>query len=224
MSVPSPAAAPASGHSIGYNLAAIAALVLLVAVGAAYLIDRAGRLAALPPPSLADGTPVVQTVGGRELTIPTNWIRHGEQIRPGFAAQVDIRVVLDLFPGAAPVPVEVTLLPRGRARASSTLLDKVYLHEFGEGTETGVAGLVGKPLRGENGYAGDVVWYDALAPFPFVAKCAAPVAPERSERCQRTVHLPSGLAAVFSFDAPALQAWRIFDAQMTPWLDRIGAL
>ncbi len=91
------------GHSIGYNLAAIAALVMLVAVGAAYLIDRAGRTAELPPPSLSDGQPVVQTVGGRELTIPTNWIRHGEQIRPGFASQVDIRVELDLFPGADPV-------------------------------------------------------------------------------------------------------------------------
>lgn len=224
MTASRPAAAPAPGHSIGYNMAAIAALVMLVAVGAAYLIDRAGRMAELPPPSLSDGQPVVQTVGGRELTIPTNWIRHGEQVRPGFAAQVDIRTELNLFPGAEPVPVDVTLLPRGRARASSTLLDKVYLHEFGEGMVSGVPGLVGKPLKGENGYAGDVVWYDALAPFPFVAKCSAAVSPDRPQRCIRTVHLPSGLAAVFSFDAGALQAWRIFDAEMTHWLDRVGAL
>ncbi len=102
MSVPSPAAAPASGHSIGYNLAAIAALVLLV--GRRRSLSHRPRRPPCGPaaPSLADGTPVVQTVGGRELTIPTNWIRHGEQIRPGFAAQVDIRVVLDLFPARHP--------------------------------------------------------------------------------------------------------------------------
>lgn len=171
-----------------------------------------------------DGDALVQTIGGRELAIPRNWFRHGEQMQTGFASQVDLDVRLELVPGAAPLSVHVQLLPQTRARPSSTLLDKVYLHRFAEGTVGGVPGLVGKPLSAMEGYEGETVWYDALVPNPFVTKCMDPVEDGGIGRCLRTVHLPSGLAAVFTFDASALQAWKAFDAEMARWLGHIGAL
>lgn len=210
--------------SIAYNLAGIAALVLLLAVGAAYFIDQAGQQGRRPAPAINDGNPLVQTIGGQELSIPQTWFRHGEQIRTGFASQVDISVPLALIEGQPAVAVDVTLLPRSRARASSTLLDAVYLHQFADGSRSGVPGLVGKPLASGNGYQGETVWYDALSPSPFVAKCVDPVEPGLPERCVRTVHLPGGLAAIFTFDAAALAGWRNFDARMALWLGRIGAL
>ncbi len=104
------------------------------------------------------------------------------------------------------------MLPRGRARASSTLLDKVYLHEFGEGTETGVAGWWETPAGRERlcgrRSSGTTHWRPS------------PSSPMRRPGGAGTVRAvpahrtpASGLAAVFSFDAPALQAWRIFDAR-----------
>ncbi|UXN72540.1 hypothetical protein N8D56_14780 [Devosia sp. A8/3-2] len=66
--------APATPHhppSSGFNLAGIAVLALLLAVGAAYLLDEMGRTSRTPTPSLEDGNPIVQTISGRELTIPT---------------------------------------------------------------------------------------------------------------------------------------------------------
>ncbi len=215
---------PDKSGGLFYNLAGIAVLVLLLAVGAAYLLDRAGRTVLPPVPALGDGDVIEQTIGGRELSIPRNWFRHGEQMQPGFAGQVDLDFRLALMPDAAPVIVEVTLLPRTRVRTSSNLLDRVYLHRFEDDVVTGVPGLVGKPLHGSEGYNGEVVWYDALAPNPFVAKCMEAVNDGGAERCLRTVHLPSGLAAVFSFDASALQAWRNFDTEMALWLGQIGAL
>lgn len=219
--------APAGRHSgpssLAYNLAGIAVLVLLLAVAMAYLIDDLGRGSRVPAPSLDDPDPISQTISGRELLIPTAWFRYGEQIRDGFTNQIDLRVLYAPDGAASPVPVDITLLPRSRARASASLLDGVYLHQFAEETLGGVPGLVGKPMLAGNGYAGESVWYDALSPNPFVAKCVEPVATDGAAQCVRTVYLPSGIAAVYTFDAGILQSWRQFDTGMQRWLGAIGA-
>lgn len=213
---------PAKPHtSLGFNLAGIAVLVLLLAVGVAYLVDELGRTSTAITPALTDGEIINQTISGHELQIPTSWFRYGEQIRDGFTSQIDLTIV----PEAGDTPVQVMLLPRSRARASSSLLDAVYVHQFGEGTLTGVSGLVGKPLNdGNASYSGESVWYDALSSTPFVAKCAKAIQPEAPDRCLRTVYLATGIAAIYAFDASHLQGWRTFDADMAQWLKKIGAL
>ncbi|WP_297113140.1 hypothetical protein [uncultured Devosia sp.] len=211
------------GH-IAYNLAGIAVLMLLLAVGLAYAIDQAGRNTRRPLPALSDSDPVTQTVAGQELHIPTAWYRYGEHIKPGFVSQIDLTFALQLEPGVPPVPVDVTLLSRSGARSSGALLDAVYLHQFGEEAVGGIPGLVGKPLLAAEGYAGETVWYDPLSPAPFVAKCSEAPDKSRADRCLRTIHLPNGLAAVLSFDAQALTAWKQFDAELARWLGQIGAL
>jgi hypothetical protein len=218
-----PARRHSSQSSLAYNLAGIAVLVLLLAVGAAYLVDELGRASRVSAPSLDDAEPILQTISGRELSIPTAWFRYGEQIRNGFTNQIDLRILYAPEGADAPMPVDITLLPRSRARASARLLDGVYLHQFAEQTLGGVPGLVGKPMLSSNGYAGESVWYDALSPDPFVAKCVEPVAPDGVAQCVRTVYLPSGIAAVYTFDATALQSWRQFDTEMERWLSHIGA-
>ena len=219
--------APAGRHSgpssLAYNLAGIAVLVLLLAVGAAYLIDSLGRASRVPAPTLDDADPISQTISGRELSIPTAWFRYGEQIRDGFTSQIDLRILYAPEGAEAPMPVDITLLPRSRARASASLLDRVYLHQFADETLGGVPGLVGKPMLAGNGYAGESIWYDALSPDPFVAKCEQPLAAAGAAQCVRTVYLPSGIAAVYTFDLAILQSWRQFDAEMQRWLGAIGA-
>lgn len=220
---PAPAAGPHGGPSLAYNLAGIGVLVLLLAVGAAYMIDELGRGRQAAMPSLADPDPIMQTLSGRELSIPTSWFRYGEQIRNGFTSQIDLRIAFAPEGAEQATPVDVTLLPRSRARTSANLLDSVYLHQFGDDTLGGVAGLVGKPMLAGNGYSGESVWYDAIAPNPFVAKCLEPAASDRAAQCVRTVYLPSGIAAIYTFDAALLQSWRLFDGEMERWLAPIGA-
>jgi hypothetical protein len=219
--------APAGRHSslssLGYNLAGIGVLVLLLAVGAAYFIDNLGRASRVPAPALDDADPISQTISGRELSIPASWFRYGEQIRDGFTSQIDLRIPYAPEGAATPSPIDITLLPRSRVRASASLLDRVYLHQFADETLGGVPGLVGKPMLADNGYAGESVWYDALSPDPFVAKCEEPVAAGAAAQCVRTVYLPSGIAAVYTFDAALLPTWRWFDTEMQRWLGAIGA-
>lgn len=222
MAFPAAPAPAAPTTSIAYNLAGIAVLVLLAAVGVGYGIDRLSRSNEALPASLTDGEPITQTIAGVELNIPTNWFRYGDQVRNGFTGQIDLRLPFATDGVETPAIVDVTLLPRSRARTSASLLDAVYLHQFGEETLSGVPGLVGKPMQASNGYESESVWYDAISPNPFVAKCAAPIA-GGSAQCVRTVYLTRGIAAVYTFDQAALQSWRDFDASMEQWLTPIGA-
>ena len=219
MTAPAPAApAKDSGNSTGFNLGAIALIVAVAGLGFAYAIDAAGR--ARPETSGR----VSRTLGGKELTIPAHWLREDAERSEGFAKQVEIGLMLPFGPSAAPREIDVTLLPRSRARPSSSLLDGVYLHQFMPEQLTGPPGLIGKPLVAAEGYANETVWYDAISASPFVAKCIAPVAETAGGRCIRTVFLGQGIAAVYSFDEDVLMNWRQFDAQLQPALKQIGAL
>lgn len=207
------------GHSIGFNLAAIALGVALVGLGFAYAIEGATRAER----QTVTGD-VSRTLGGRELTIPAKWLREDAERSEGFAKQVEIGLVLPLGPKAAPREIDVTLLPRSRARPSASLLDGVYLHQFMPEELSGLPGLIGKPLVAAEGYANETVWYDAISAAPFVAKCIAPVLEGQAGRCIRTVYAGPGIAAVYSFDQDVLENWRAFDAMVLPSLKQIGAL
>jgi hypothetical protein len=211
-------------HSVGYTLGALMLGILMIGLALAY-----GLGAILHPRPAAGGAqaaePVLKrTLVGKDLAIPASWFRTAQLPEGGFASQVELELLLPLGRNGALRAVDVMLLPLSQVRPSASLLDGVYLHQFMPNELTGPPGLVGKPLYGTEGYQGETVWYDALSPEPFVAKCMAPAGPDSASRCLRTVALPGGIAAVYDFDAELLSSWRDFDPQMKTWLGRIGAL
>ena len=208
-----------SGHSIAFNLGAIALILAVAGLGLAYAIDAAGRA------GREDNIGTVsRTLGGRELIVPAAWLREDAERSAGFAKQVDLGLFLPLGPEAAVREIDITLVPRSRARPSASLLDGVYLHQFMPEQLAGPPGLIGKPLVPTEGYEDETVWYDAISAAPFVAKCIAPVAEGKPGRCIRTVYLGPGIAAIYSFDEDVLANWRLFDAAVQPSLKQIGAL
>ena len=199
-------------------------VLALLGIGAAYVIDSAGRAARLPAHRLDSETTLTRTLGGHDLEIPLSWFRYDEQRVAGFAKQIDLRLELPLGAEGTVEPIDVTLLPRSRARPSASLLDGVYLHQFLPEQLSGPVGLVGKPLRPGEGYENEIVWYDALAADPFVAKCSKPVAESATSQCLRIVYLGPGVAAVYAFPESVLVNWRDFDTMMKLRLGEIGAL
>lgn len=208
--------------SIGFNLGAIMLSIAFGGVGLAYLIDILGHTppAGQPP----DGLTLTRTIGGADLEIPAAWFRRDEQRTDGFAKQIDLSIPVALGDGRRMVPIDVTLLPRSRVRPSSSLLDGVYLHQFGKDQVNGPPGLVGKPLVPAEGYTGETVWYDALSADPFVAKCSKTREDAQAAQCLRTVYLGPGMAAIYAFPDTVLAQWRSFDAEMAVQLKSIGAL
>ncbi|HEV7278246.1 MAG TPA: hypothetical protein VGN80_18360 [Devosiaceae bacterium] len=209
--------------AVGYNLAAIALALALGGLGVAHVINAARQAAALPAAAATSDPALTRSIGGRDLEIPVTWFRYGEQPEAGFVSQVELQLHLPLGVDGALLPVDVTLLPPSRVRPSARLLDGVYLHRFGTDEAEGPPGLVGKPLRGNEGFAGETVWYDPLTADPFVAKCSEPVAPGAAARCLRAVTLGPGLAALYAFDAEVLVNWKRFDAEIRQRLEAIGA-
>ena len=213
--------APANGHSVGFNLGVIALAVALGGLGLAYLIDGAEQAKHAAGPR---GGMTARVIGSTTLTIPAEWLNGPADQSGGFAKQVDLKVNLPLGPDGALRSVDVTLTQRSRVRPSASLLDGVYLHQFLPEQLSGPVGLVGKPMAGSDGYADETVWYDPIAPQPFVTKCAAPIAEGQPGRCLRTVYLGSGIAVVYGFGDDLLPNWKRFDAEMHPLLDQIGAV
>lgn len=221
--MPTPSAPRSDASPLGFNIAAIMLVLALCGVALAYAIDAASRQSREAPHRLDEETALTRTIGGRDLEIPLSWFRYAEQRVEGFAKQIDLQLSAPLGPNGEARSIEVTLLPKSRARPSSRLLDGVYLHQFLPRQLLGPPGLVGKPLSGKDGFENETVWYDPLAPDPFVAKCGAPVASGAEVRCLRTVYLGRGIAAVYAFGADVLINWRSFDEVIEPRLASIGA-
>jgi hypothetical protein len=220
--MPTPSAQRSEAAPVGFNMAVIAVALALGGIAVAYAIDAVSRGARQPPHRLGAESTVTRTIGDRELEIPLSWFRYAELLVEGFAKQLDLQLAVPLGAGGAIRNIEVTLLPRSRARPSSRLLDGVYIHQFMPDELFGPPGLIGKPLTGKDGFESEAVWYDPLSADPFTAKCTAPVTPDAQPRCLRTVHLGPSIAAVYVFDADVLPNWRRFDDEMQPLLARIG--
>lgn len=208
--------------SIGFNLGAIMLSIAFGGVGLAYLIDSLGY--AQTGGHAPDGLTLTRTIGGTDLEIPASWFRRDEQRTDGFAKQIDLRIPVPLGAGGRSTTIDVTLLPRSRVRPSASLLDGVYLHQFGKEQLDGPPGLIGKPLAPGSGYAGETVWYDALSADPFVAKCSKTREDAETAQCLRTVYLRPGMAAIYAFPDAVLAQWRSFDVEMSARLKSIGAL
>jgi len=207
--------------AVGFNLLAITLILAIAGLSAVYglgILENRGF----------DGGPedsvVTSNLGGRPLTIPASWLPDGATDSDDFASRIDLRVELPLGPDGKNEPVDIMLVPRSQARPSAALLDGVYLHMFEAEELSGPPGLIGKPLKAQEGYAGETVWYDPISAQPFVAKCMAPIEADGESRCLRTVALAKGIAATYRFSAALLPQWHSFDTQMGAVLKRIGAL
>ena len=221
---PSPATHKAQPASVGYTMGVIMLAVTMVALSGAYGIvtwlHGSLNLSGRGDP----GATVERTLVAHRLLIPAGWLKDGEPQAQGFSSRVEFKVDLPLGPGKAERPIGVILLPLSQVRPSASLLDGVYLHQFMPNELAGPAGLVGKPLYATEGYAGETVWYDALSQHPFVAKCSDPPDGVGPAQCLRTVALPGGIGAIYTFDSGALDGWKDFDPRMAAVLKEIGAL
>ncbi len=205
------------------NFLAIGIVVALVAVAIAYGIDAVGRRSERLAQADALLATVPVNVSGVALTVPAAWLRFPEQPGSDFSDRLDLALSLDID-AETRLPVTLSLVPKARARASSALLDTVFLQHFSkEELSNAVPGLIGKPLTGSEGYQGETVWYDPIRQDPFTAKCTSPLAEDGANACLRTLVLDSGLSATFGFSEAALADWRKFDMPLAAMLERIGA-
>jgi len=222
--LPMPASSPSSDslHALFYNLGALTLIAAFAALGFAYAIDGLGRRIDASPVLASDAEVAEITVSGQNFHVPLAWIRFASQRQDGFAERVDMELPVAASPDGTVTQMTATLLPLSKARLSARMLDAVYLHQFEPDQLNGPTGLVGKPLKAAEGFADEVVWYDALSVEPFVAKCLRPIGPGARGSCQRVIPLGPSTALVLNFEPTLLEHWRWLDAALAVPLARIG--
>ena len=207
-----------------FNLTAIALLHALAGLAFAYWLILINRPNMSPQPSTFKAPFVSHNVTGVTLVLPEQWLiatakgdgSDNETLNVGLSLRFEEKGDLE--------NLGLWIVPANRVESSAQLLDTVYIHEFTMRQTGGKAGLIGKPLKGEEGYENETVWYDPLSANPFVAKCTdRPAAPDFPD-CIRTVKPGHGLAITYQFNHRILQYWRTFDATLSPILGRTGLL
>jgi hypothetical protein len=201
-------------------------LVLLAAAGVAvsrlvrHYHDGVALAGRTDDPSL-----VRMTIAGTELAIPANMIRTARQRRGGAVERVDLLVDWPELEGysaenaaafrstsaIAPL-IYIWLVPSDSALDSSARLEKVYARFFTGETLRGPSGLAGRRLSEDSGYRDELVFFEARADEPFVARCLAKATPEIPATCLRDVLVAPNLSMHYRFDRFYLGDWQAMDA------------
>ncbi len=213
-----------SKHDVGFNIALITLILLLMGIGLAYFIDNETKKKSSMPSLEKTGSYIDKIIGGQKLRIPSSWFRFTDQHHDEFSKQIDLSFALALGENNSLAQVNVALMPRKAALPSAILLDSVYLRQFQNEQLSGMNGLIGKPLKPSEGFDKETIWYDPLSANPFVAKCIAPVADQSRQQCIRTIFLSKKISATYMFDIELLKNWKRFDSEATKWFGKIDGL
>jgi hypothetical protein len=170
-------------------------------------------------------SPINLTVAGEALTIPANMIRFRADRRGGELARVSLLLrwptlegfsedIADDFKDNSPdAPlIYVTIAARDAALDSTARLDTVYEHFFAGPVVPGPPGLVGRKMKADSPYAGEIVFFQPRGNARFVARCMAESTREMPSTCIRDVNFGRGLSMLYRFSRTRLADWRRLDA------------
>lgn len=221
MSSNNPTLRTAIQHPSVFNLAAVTLILLMGGLGIAYLLDAYGKPVPLLGVSLFEGPFVSINLKGTQLDIPQAWQNPATSNHEEDVPFIDLQLVMKFQPEASLTQVKIHLLPIGNSMPSATVLDSVYALRFSQQQLSEYAGLIGKPLKPEEGFKNETVWYDPISTNPFVAKCMDLGMLIPAENCLRTVQISPRFTATYQFSSDQLPFWRDFDAVMIQNLGKI---
>jgi hypothetical protein len=170
-------------------------------------------------------SPVSLSIAGEPLSIPANMFRFRADRRGGALDRVSLLVhwpTLDGFSDEladdfkdnspdAPL-IYLTVAPRDTALDSTARLATVYENFFDGPVVPGPAGLVGRRMKADSPYAGEVVFFQPRGNVPFVARCMVESTPEIPSTCIRDVNFGRGLSLLYRFNRTRLADWSRLDA------------
>lgn len=209
-------------HPPMFNLAAIALILIMLGLGIAYWLNAYARPQPQQTTSTFASPTVSKILAETELQIPQNWQNPQTRLNDKIIQFLDLKLFVRFTPGAELTPINLHLAPSRNGEPSSHMLDTVYSLRFTPRQAAGPMGLIGKPLKAEEGFENETVWYDPLSANPFVAKCISLGTEKPTATCLRTVQISPKMLVTYQFSADQLQYWREFDGVMEPLLTQIG--
>lgn len=170
-------------------------------------------------------SPVKLTIAGEALSIPANMIRFRSDRRGGDLDRVNLLLHWPTLGGFseehaddfkdtstdAPL-IYVTLAKRETELDSTGRLTSVYEQFFDGPVVPGPAGLVGRSMKADSPYAGEVIFFTPRGAAPFAARCLAAATREIPSTCIREVNFGRGLTMLYRFNRTRLENWSRLDA------------
>ena len=165
------------------------------------------------------------TIAGEALSIPANMIRFRSDRRGGDLDRVNLLLHWPTLAGFseeyaddfkdtstdAPL-IYVTISKRETDLDSTGRLTSVYEQFFDGPVVPGPAGLVGRSMKADSPYAGEVVFFTPRGVAPFAARCLATATREIPSTCIREVNIGHGLTMLYRFNRTRLENWSRLDA------------
>lgn len=170
-------------------------------------------------------SPVSVALGGERLTIPANMIRFRADRHGGALDRISLLLhwptlegfsednaqdFKDISPDA-PL-IYVTLTTRDSDLDATGRLEPVYSRFFEGAVVPGPAGLVGRRMKADSPYAGEIVFFQPRGSAPFVARCVAESTREIPSTCIRDINFGYGLSMLYRFNRARLADWSRLDA------------
>ena len=213
-----------SHWTLPLTIAAASVATLVVAGVIVHLLINAYRDRMTLTGLSDDPTPVALAIAGEPLAIPANMLRYAATRRGGPVERADLIMQWPTLQGYSDrsdgaftqvVPsaaiVYATISARDSALDASQRLDEVYARFFTGKALPGPAGLVGRTLTADSGYAGEIVFFSPHQPRPFVARCLAGATAEIPSTCLRDIQFGRGLMLLYRFDRELLPDWQALD-------------
>jgi len=208
----------------GFNLTAMALILLMGGLGIAYWINSFGPKEANSAASVFAPPFTDKIVANTNMQVPTKWLNALTRNNQKNVQALDLTLTIKLAPQAKLTNINLRLAPFGQAQSSSYLLDSVYVPRFSSRQINTIRGLVGKPLKPQDGYENETIWYQPVASTPFVAKCIDLETTTTTLNCLRTIALGAQLSLTYQFSEIQLPYWQQLDSAIAPLLEQIGAL
>jgi len=208
--------------SLGFNLAALALILAMTGIGIAYWLNDYTPTVIENVPSVYEPPLVVKTLNNSTMQIPDSWLNILTQNIQENVQTIDLVLKISIAEQEEPTPFNLRISEAIRAEPSTNLLDSVYVLRFSQEQIGGINGLVGKPLRAEDGYNSETIWYEPISDNPFVAKCIDLEASGTALNCLRTIRLNSQLSATYQFAQNQLEYWHMMDDAILPLMAQIG--
>ena len=205
-----------------FNLVSIALILFMAGLGVAYWLNDYVPENSESLPSVYAPPLIAKELAGSSMQIPKSWLNPLTQNTRKEVQVIDLSLLISITNQEKPSPFNLRISKISQAQPSAYLLNDAYVPRFSEKQINDIKGLVGKPLKAEDGYAGETVWYEPVSANPFVAKCIDLQGNSTALNCLRTIRLNSKLSLTYQFSQNNLEYWQKIDKVITPLMKQIG--
>jgi len=207
---------------MAFNLAALALILLMAGLGIAYWLNGYAATRTQIAPSVYEAPLITKTLANTSLQIPQAWLNILTQNSQKNVQVIDLTLKISIADQKEPIPINLRISEAIQAEPSAYLLDSVYVLRFSEAQIGDIKGLVGKPLKAQDGYESETVWYEPISDNPFVTKCIDLEGAGSALNCLRTIRINSQLSATYQFAQNQLEYWHLLDDAIIPLLRQVG--